>query len=105
MSKKRQRPKQRHIPYRTCVGCREKKSKRTLVRIVRTPDGKVVVDEAGKAQGRGAYLCRNPACWEAALKRGSLNRALRTTLRPETVESLRAHAQTLTAERDDESES
>ncbi len=93
MSKKK--TKQRHIPYRTCIGCREKKRKRALVRIVRTPAGHVVIDEQGKAQGRGAYLCRNAACWDAALKRGNLNRALRTTVRPEEVEMLRAHAETL----------
>ncbi len=95
MSKKKQRPKQKHVPYRTCVGCRKKKNKRALVRIVRSPEGQVVIDESGKAQGRGAYLCRDLACWDAALKRGGLNRALRTTLRPEAVESLRAQARTL----------
>jgi hypothetical protein len=90
--KKKQAPKPKHIPYRTCVGCREKQPKGRLIRIVRTPEGPVVVDEAGKARGRGAYLCRKPACWEAALKRGSLNRALRTSLQPEEIETLRAYA-------------
>ena len=66
-----------------------------MVRIVRTPDGHVVVDEAGKARGRGAYLCRKPACWEAALKRGSLNRALRTSLQPGEIDRLRAYAEGL----------
>ena len=96
MSKKKQkrRSKQRHTPYRTCVGCREKKPKRSLVRIVRTPEGRVVLDERGKAQGRGAYLCRKTACWEKALNRGSLNRALRTSLQSEEIERLRAHAET-----------
>jgi predicted RNA-binding protein YlxR (DUF448 family) len=99
MSKKK-KTKQRHIPYRTCIGCREKKRQRALVRIVRTPEGHVVIDEQGKAQGRGAYLCRNAACWEAALKHGSLNRALRTTVRPEEIETLRAHAETLSGDVD-----
>ena len=93
--KKRQASKQRHIPHRTCVGCREKRPKRLLIRIVHTPDGQVVVDEAGKARGRGAYLCRKSTCWEAALKHASLNRALRTSLRPEEIDALRAYAETL----------
>jgi len=54
--------------------------KRELVRVVRTPEGDVVVDETGKRNGRGAYLCPTRACWETALSRGLLNRALRTNL-------------------------
>jgi predicted RNA-binding protein YlxR (DUF448 family) len=59
------RPK--HVPQRTCVACRQVKSKRELIRVVRAPDGKVFVDETGKANGRGAYLCRDRACWEKAV--------------------------------------
>jgi uncharacterized protein len=70
----------RHVPQRTCVGCREEQSKRALIRIVRAPDGRVAVDTTGKAAGRGAYLCARPGCWTAALQRGSLARALRVTL-------------------------
>jgi len=59
------RPK--HVPQRTCVACRQVKSKRELIRVVRASDGKVFVDETGKANGRGAYLCRDCACWEKAV--------------------------------------
>ena len=59
------RPK--HVPQRTCVACRQVKSKRELIRIVRASDGRVFVDETGKTSGRGAYLCRDRACWEKAV--------------------------------------
>ncbi len=70
----------RHVPQRTCVGCREVLPKRTLIRIVRGAEG-VGVDVTGKAPGRGAYLHDRRACWEAGV-RGSLARALKTELTP-----------------------
>ncbi len=73
------RPK-KHIPQRTCVACRTLCPKRELVRVVRTPEGDVIVDETGKRNGRGAYLCPRDTCWEKALTKGLLNRALRTNL-------------------------
>ncbi len=63
----------KHIPQRTCVACRQTKPKRELIRIVRTPDGIIHVDETGKANGRGVYLCRNRTCWDKAV--GSARRA------------------------------
>jgi predicted RNA-binding protein YlxR (DUF448 family) len=62
---------------------------------VRTPDDQVVVDERGKKNGRGAYLCAQRACWTEALKRQHLNRALRTDLSPEAVDVLRRYAEGL----------
>src|SRR3954453_13523589 len=73
----------RHVPQRTCVGCREEQPKRALVRVVRGADGRVSLDPTGKAAGRGAYLCTRSACWATAFERGALARALRTTLVPE----------------------
>ena len=70
--------KQKHIPQRTCVGCREVLPKQELIRIVRTLEG-VQVDLTGKINGRGAYLHNKRECWERALK-GSLANALKTTL-------------------------
>ncbi|MCS7276109.1 MAG: YlxR family protein [Dehalococcoidia bacterium] len=84
----------RHVPVRTCVGCRGTAAKGELVRVVRTLDGKVEVDPTGKRAGRGAYLHRDYACWQAALKRDRLAHALRTTLTAQERESLLAHAQT-----------
>jgi len=63
----------KHVPQRTCIACRQVKSKRELIRVVRAPDGNVSVDESGKANGRGAYLCRDRVCWEKAV--GQLGRA------------------------------
>ena len=77
MSKKSPR-RGRHIPQRTCVGCRETLAKQTLTRIVRGPDG-VVIDLTGKVSGRGAYLHNRHSCWEKGLK-GAIANALRANL-------------------------
>jgi predicted RNA-binding protein YlxR (DUF448 family) len=68
----------KHVPQRTCVGCREVLPKRKLIRLVRTGEG-VQVDSTGKLAGRGAYLHDRRECWERALK-GALEHALKTTL-------------------------
>ena len=70
--------KVKHVPQRTCVGCRRILAKRTLVRVVRTPDG-IKVDPTGKANGRGAYLHNLRSCWESGLK-GALAHALKVEL-------------------------
>jgi uncharacterized protein len=75
--KKTSGPRPKHIPVRTCVACRRTDAKRGLFRVVRDADGHVAVDPTGKRAGRGAYLCHDPACWEQALKRRGLERALR----------------------------
>lgn len=73
--------KPKHVPQRTCVGCRTILAKRTLIRVVRRSDGDggVVVDPSGKLAGRGAYLHSQKSCWERGLK-GALANALKTTL-------------------------
>ncbi|MGZ8598721.1 MAG: RNase P modulator RnpM [Actinomycetota bacterium] len=76
-------------PERTCVGCRGKGPKASLVRIVRGADGSVAIDPGGKAPGRGAYVHRDPACVEAALVKGALWRALRTGASPDAAARLR----------------
>jgi uncharacterized protein len=68
----------KHIPQRTCVGCRDVLPKRRLIRIVKGTEG-VDVDLTGKAHGRGAYLHNQRSCWERSLK-GALEHALRTKL-------------------------
>jgi uncharacterized protein len=78
------------LPIRTCVVCREKAGKRALVRIVRTEHG-IMVDPGGKMNGRGAYLCERPECWERAMNTDVLAKALKTTLTSEDRERLRAH--------------
>ncbi len=78
------------IPMRMCVSCREMQPKKELVRVVRTPEGAVVLDTTGRANGRGAYLCKKSACLEKAIKSRALERALETKIEPETYETLRA---------------
>lgn len=77
------------------MACRQARPKRTLIRLVRTAAGQVEVDTTGKQAGRGAYLCADAACWELALKRDRLARALRARLVPEDVQRLAAYAATL----------
>ena len=82
-------------PQRTCIACQRTDSKRQLVRLVRRPDGDVVVDAMGKLAGRGAYLCARRSCWEAALAQRRIDRALKTTLKAEQRARLDEYAQQL----------
>lgn len=83
----------KHVPQRTCVGCRTVMAKRQLVRVVRTADG-VVVDPTGKLAGRGAYLHDRRSCWEAGLK-GGLAHALKVNLTVADREHLESFMNTL----------
>ena len=85
----------KRVPLRTCVVCGEAYSKRELVRVVRTPQGKVVLDATGKTPGRGAYLCRKPSCWDMRVAVPRLQRALRATLDEDARAALEAHARTI----------
>ena len=86
----------RHVPQRTCVACRQTNAKRQLVRIVRTPEGSVTIDPSGKRSGRGAYLCDSPECWQSALTRGVLIRALKIeSISPQDLAALNEFAQRL----------
>jgi uncharacterized protein len=89
----------KHVPQRTCVACRQVRNKRDMIRIVRTPEGTIEVDETGKKAGRGAYLCRWASCWKKALSRGSLDRELKTTLSAVQRQELEAFIETLPEER------
>jgi uncharacterized protein len=94
MAAKTRGPKPKHVPQRTCIACREVGGKRTLVRVVRTEEG-VVVDPTGKRAGRGAYLHPYQDCWQAVLRGGRLEQALRTHLSDEEREALAAFMATL----------
>jgi predicted RNA-binding protein YlxR (DUF448 family) len=84
-----------------CIVCRDRSAKRTLTRIVRSPDGVVRVDPTGKLNGRGAYLCDDVACWSRALAGDGLEKALKTTIDESTKNELRAFAErSLTASAD-----
>ena len=75
--------KTRKIPMRMCVGCREMKPKRELLRAVRSPEGQVSLDATGKKPGRGVYCCYNAECLRRALKQGQLDRQLEVKLSEE----------------------
>ena len=87
--------RRRHVPQRTCVACRSTSPKRAFIRLVRTPEGTVAIDPTGKRAGRGAYLCARRDCWEEALKRDRLARALKTTITPEDRERLQSYISSL----------
>ncbi|MDI6827293.1 MAG: YlxR family protein, partial [Armatimonadota bacterium] len=80
--------KQRKIPIRTCVACRTSGEKKSLIRIVRTSEGRVVVDATGKLSGRGAYLCASAECFRRAVKEKRLSKALRTEVPDEVLEQI-----------------
>ena len=75
---------QKKIPMRQCMGCRERKAKRELIRVVRCTDGSVCLDFSGKLNGRGAYLCNDVACLQKAQKSKALERSLEVPI-PEEV--------------------
>ena len=77
------------IPLRKCVGCQEMKSKKELLRILRTEDGQVILDTTGRKNGRGAYLCYSQQCFEKAVKSRSLERALKASVSDETYAGLK----------------
>jgi len=77
------------VPVRTCIGCQCKKPKKALIRIIRTPEGKIEIDNTGKISGRGAYLCGNVECLDIALRKNYLNRSLKQNISLQTLDELR----------------
>ena len=75
---------QKKIPMRQCLGCREMKPKRELIRVVRSPEGAISLDFKGKANGRGAYVCPEMACLKKAMKSKAIERAFETSI-PEEI--------------------
>ena len=79
---------QKKIPMRQCLGCREMKPKRELIRAVKSPEGDVSLDFKGKAAGRGAYICPSKDCLKKAMKAKALERAFSAQIPPEVYEEL-----------------
>ncbi len=75
-------------PQRTCIACRQMQDKQQLNRVVRTPEGEIVLDDTGRRNGRGAYLCKNPECLKKAFKSRALERALKQPLSEEIKNEL-----------------
>lgn len=81
--------KKRKIPLRKCLGCNEMKPKKELIRIVRSPEGKVDIDKNGKAPGRGCYICPDLKCLEAAIKAKRVENALESPVDKDMFNELR----------------
>ena len=81
-----QKPKK--IPQRQCLGCREMKNKKDLIRVVRSPEGEISLDFKGKKPGRGAYVCPDSACLAKARKSRALERAFDMAIPPEVYDQL-----------------
>jgi predicted RNA-binding protein YlxR (DUF448 family) len=81
--------KTRKVPLRKCLGCNEQKDKRELIRVVKNKDGEIFMDLTGKANGRGAYICKSLECFEKAYKRKAIERALQTKVEEEVYEKMR----------------
>lgn len=77
------------IPLRKCVGCQEMKSKKEMMRVLRTEEGQIILDVTGRKNGRGAYLCYSAACFERAVKSKALERSLKTAITAEVYEELK----------------
>ena len=77
------------IPMRKCVGCQEMKSKREMIRVLKTENDEILLDATGKKNGRGAYLCRSMDCLEKAVKNKGLERSLKVKIPSEVYDALR----------------
>ena len=75
---------EKKLPLRRCAGCSEQKTKKEFVRVVRTPEGEIILDETGKANGRGVYLCPKKTCLQKARKAKRLEKSLNLAI-PEEV--------------------
>lgn len=81
--------KTKKIPQRKCIACQEKSDKKALIRIVKNKENEIFFDPTSKANGRGAYICKEMACLEKAIKSKALNRAFKTEISPEVYENLK----------------
>lgn len=79
---------QKKIPMRQCLGCREQKAKKDLIRVVRSPEGAISLDFRGKASGRGAYVCPKGDCLKKAIRARAIERALGVPIPAEVYEQL-----------------
>ncbi len=81
--------RKKHVPMRTCVGCRTAAPKRELIRVVRSPEGEVTLDLVGKSPGRGVYIHPQERCLENAVKGRQIQRALETSIPEQILENLK----------------
>ena len=86
------------IPMRKCVGCQEMKEKKSLIRVVKTAEGDIILDDTGKKNGRGAYICKSKECLEKAVKNRGIERSLKTGISPEIYDSLKKEIEKIESE-------
>lgn len=80
--------KKRKVPMRICIGCQQKMTKKELIRVVRTPEGEIVLDSTGKKSGRGAYLCAKRDCLKKAIKGKRLEKNLQMSVGEDVLNDL-----------------
>lgn len=85
----------RKVPMRKCIGCNEMKSKKELIRVIRTPEGEILLDATGKKNGRGAYVCPDRACLAKAIKSKGLERSFQTAIPKEIYDNLEKEMEAL----------
>ncbi len=78
------------IPQRMCVGCGEMNDKKVLIRIVKNKEGEIFYDPIGKANGRGAYICKDVGCFDAAIKNKKLEKVFKQSIPQEIIDKLRS---------------
>lgn len=76
------------IPMRQCVGCKEMRAKKEMLRVIKTAEEEILLDTTGKKNGRGAYICSNPECLKQAAKNRGLERSLKTAVPKEIMDTL-----------------
>ena len=85
--------KPKKIPLRMCIGCREMKEKKQLLRVVRSPEETISLDPTGRKPGRGAYICREKECLEKAIRQHQIERAFSCSVSPDVYDQLRQQLQ------------
>ncbi|HHT50420.1 MAG TPA: YlxR family protein [Eubacteriaceae bacterium] len=80
----------RKIPQRMCVGCGEMFNKKELLRVVKNKEGEIFYDPIGKANGRGAYICKNPSCFDLVIKDKKLEKVFKMPIPQDTIDILRS---------------
>ncbi len=79
---------QKKIPMRKCVGCGEMKEKKELIRVIKTPEDEILLDVSGRANGRGAYICKSAECLKKAVKNKGLERSLKSKIPTDVLERM-----------------
>ena len=90
--------KNKKVPMRKCVGCQEMKSKKEMIRVIRTSEGEFLLDATGRKNGRGAYLCPNGDCLAKAVKNKGLERSFKQAIPKEVYEALEKEMEVLESE-------